>query len=251
MTICPGLFRHCRALWKLLILLGTSAQAGFMFAVRRARGPESLAERAHWLHTWCGKVIRRLPIDIAAEGRFPDRGLLVCNHLSYLDILVLSASAPCVFVAKKDVRSWPLYGQLARLGGTIFIDRSRRLDVTRAGQRIAEALRAGLVVVLFPEATSSDGSTVLPFRPPLFEAAIREHAPVSTAYISYAAQDAFVGRDICYWGTMTFLPHLLRFLSLRHVSARLRFAAECSKFDDRKLAAATTRLTILKLSRCG
>lgn len=251
MTICTGLLRHGRGLWRLALLLGTSVQAGFVFAVRRARGPKSLAERAQWLHTWCEKLIRRLRIDIASEGHFPERGLLVCNHLSYVDILALSASAPCVFVAKKDVRSWPLYGQLARLGGTIFVDRRRRLDTTRANQMIAEALVAGLVVVLFPEGTSSDGSSVLPFRTPLFEAAIQEQAPVSTAHISYAAHDASVARDICYWGTMTFLPHLLRFLSLPHVGVRLRFGSGHSQFQHRKEAAAMTRHAILKLSQCG
>ena len=243
-----SLLRWVAALRRLLILLGTSVQAAIAFAVRRAQGPLSLAERSRWLHSWCRKVIHRLQIEIAKAGQFPDCGLLVCNHLSYVDILALSAGAPCVFVAKRQVRWWPLFGLLASLGGTIFVDRHRRFDVSGANDRIAEALRAGVLVILFPEGTSSDGSTVLPFRPPLFEAAVREQVPVSTAHISYAAQDGVVGRDICYWGAMTFFPHLLRFLSLRKVRVQLRSESASTIFRDRKEAAAFTRQSILRLA---
>jgi 1-acyl-sn-glycerol-3-phosphate acyltransferase len=243
------IFHPARSLWRLFLLLGTSIQAGLAFAVRRARGPVALAERAEWLHTRCKTAMERLGITVTVEGRFPRRGLLVCNHLSYVDILGLSACSACVFVAKKDVRSWPLYGRLASMAGTVFVDRNRRFDASRANRRISEALAAGLVVVLFPEGTSSDGSTVLPFRAALFEPAIRDRQPISAAHISYSTEDGSVERDVCYWGTMSFLPHLLRFLRVRKLSIRFRFTPAFPRFEDRKQAAMTTRQAILQLSQ--
>lgn len=226
---------------RLLVLLATSAQAGANFLVRRARGALTSGDRAQWLHEWCGRAFRRLGIEAVAEGQFPSRGLLVSNHLGYLDILVFSALSPCVFVSKKEVRSWPLYGALATMAGTVFVDRARLADAHRASLEMAHALSQGSVVVLFPEGTSSNGATVLPFRPALFEAAVTCGECVSSAHISYAVEDGSVENDICYWGAMSFFPHLLRLLSLQKIRARVRFAAENRRFADRKLAAQITR----------
>jgi len=102
------MLRWTRAVSRLLVLLGTSTQAGLVFLVRRLRGPVTIAERAEWLHDRCSLVLHRLGIETKREGQIPSRGLLVCNHLSYLDILVFSALFPCLFVSKKDVCPWPL-----------------------------------------------------------------------------------------------------------------------------------------------
>ena len=110
----------------------------------------------------------------------PSSGLLVSNHLSYLDIVVLSSIRPCVFVAKRDVARWPLFGWLAHAAGTIFVDRERRFS-TEFVNGIHEAIAAGLPVVLFPEGTSSDGSTVLPFKSALLESAVQLRSPVAAA----------------------------------------------------------------------
>jgi len=233
---------------RLLVLLATSMQAAFSFMLRRAVGKLTTAQRAAWLHEWCGVTLRRLGIKIESDGEFPARGLLVSNHLSYLDILVFSALSPCVFVSKKEVRSWPLYGWLARVAGTVFVDRSRSADSYRANLGMGRALSEGNIVVLFPEGTSSDGTSLLPFHAALFEAAITSREPVTAARISYAAEDGSVENDICYWGTMSFGPHVLRFLSLRGVRARVRFAAEARMFEERRTAANATRDAVLALA---
>jgi 1-acyl-sn-glycerol-3-phosphate acyltransferase len=163
--------------------------------------------------------------------------------------LALSSIAPCVFVAKRQVRSWPLFGELARSGGTIFIDRERPSDTVQASTHIRQALAAGIVVVLFPEGTSSDGSTVLPFRSALFKPAVQLNQPVSTAHISYAVEGGSVERDVCYWGSMVFFPHLFRFLRLGNVNARVRFGPKASAFTDRKMAALTTREEVLRIGQ--
>jgi 1-acyl-sn-glycerol-3-phosphate acyltransferase len=92
----------------------------------------------------------------------PAGGLLVSNHLGYLDVLVLSAITPAVFVAKREIRNWPLVGLLASLAGTLFVDRERRVQVGRMNDDIQVTLAAGALVVLFAEGTSSNGQTVLP-----------------------------------------------------------------------------------------
>ena len=230
-----------RRIFRLLVLLTTSLQACLSFLLRRFHGPLTTAERAEWLHHWCSVVLRRLGIGISSQGPFPIRGLLVSNHLSYLDILVFSAISPCVFVSKKEVCSWPLYGCLATTAGTVFVDRTRSTDTPRANQLMANALSQGNVVVLFPEGTSSDGTSILPFHAGLFESAVTLQEPVFTAYIRYQAEKGSVENDICYWGTMTFLPHLLRLMSVRGIRAEVRFSSEGRQFEDRKVAANTTR----------
>jgi 1-acyl-sn-glycerol-3-phosphate acyltransferase len=241
-------FRWAPAILRFLLLIGTSIQAVIEFAAHRLQDAMSLPRRAEWLHRSCVKAVTRLGITLDVDGSFPSRGLLVCNHLSYIDVLALSAIAPCVFVAKRQVRSWPLFGRLARFGATIFVDRDRPSDTGRASTQLARALAAGIVVVLFPEATSSNGSTVLAFRSALFQPAVQLNQAVSTAHISYAVDGGSVEQDVCYWGRMVFLPHLLRLLRLRNVTARIRFGPEANAFADRKVAASSAREQILKLA---
>ncbi|HRD76580.1 MAG TPA: lysophospholipid acyltransferase family protein, partial [Hyphomicrobiaceae bacterium] len=95
--------------------------------------------------------------------------LIVANHVSWLDIPLLSAIGPVTFVAKREVSAWPMVGTLARLQGVIFVDRQRRTDAERTIDEIAERLIAGGVVVLFAEGTSSDGASVRPFLSALFK----------------------------------------------------------------------------------
>ena len=246
-----GSFRPLRGTRRLFILLFTALQGCVQLVCWRVRRQLSIAERAHWLHSCCALALQRLGIETAAEGEFPSHGLLVANHLSYLDILVFSALSPCVFVSKKEVRSWPLFGWMASSGGTVFIDRARSTDTHRANSEMSHALSQGAVVVLFPEGTSSDGTTVLPFRPALFEAAIKSGADISSASINYLVGDGSASNDVCYWGSMKFVPHLLRLLSKQQIRARVRFSAETMKFDDRKLAAQTTQEIVASLAGVG
>ncbi|HEX4486811.1 MAG TPA: lysophospholipid acyltransferase family protein [Terriglobales bacterium] len=238
-----------RTAFRLLILLGTSVQAGLAFSVRRLRGPLNIAQRAQWLHHWCSLVLRRLRIEISSEGILPGRGLLASNHLSYLDILVFSAISPCVFVSKIEVRSWPLYGWLATMAGTVYVDRARSADTPRANQLMSQALAEGNVVVLFPEGTSTDGTSVLRFHAALFESAVATQELVHAAHIGYVAEQGSVRDDICYWGTMTFLPHLIRLMTVRGIRAEVRFAVQGKKFDDRKAAANATHDVVEALTK--
>ena len=204
--------------------------------LRLCRRPVTLAERALWMSASCALVLRRLGISVSTEGREPAPGLIVSNHLGYLDILVHAAAGPRIFVSKSDVRAWPIVGLLASCGGTIFIQRGNRASATATAIEMEYALRQGITVVLFPEGTSTDGSTLLPFHSFLFEPAIEAESAVTASAISYEADEASEG-DLCYYGDVRFVPHLLETMGRKSVRAKLRFDAKPRIYASRKLAA--------------
>jgi len=164
----------------------------------------------------------------------PVRGLLICNHLSYLDILVLSSLTPAVFVSKHDVKYWPVFGQFAILAGTVFVDRTRRFQVGQINDEIAAALKEGALVVLFPEGTSSNGQTLLPFKSSLLEPATDPAWPLAVGWIHYEIDDGDAGEEVCYWGGHTFFPHMLNLLSKRQVRVTVRLAQFPHRSSNRK-----------------
>ncbi|PYL26112.1 MAG: hypothetical protein DMF37_03150 [Verrucomicrobia bacterium] len=174
-------------------------------------------------------------------------GLLVCNHLSYLDVIVLSSIRPCVFVAKHDVAGWPFFGWLARAAGTVFVDRQHPLAAGFAVNQIRAAIATGLPVVLFPEGTSSDGSTVLPFKSSLLESAVQLHCPVAAAAIEYGLDDGSVAEEVCYWRDMTLLPHLLNLFFKREVRSKCSFSVPKIRAGDRKEIARELRDEIVSM----
>jgi 1-acyl-sn-glycerol-3-phosphate acyltransferase len=207
------------------------------FAAQFAAGKRDAVSRATVLHRWSRRLLRQLNISLSVEGTPPSQGLIVSNHLSYLDILVFSTAAPCVFVAKKEVRSWPGVGWIATMAGTIYIDRSRRSATRSIQPAIHGALSSGLRLVLFPEGTSSNGKQLLPFRSSLLQPAVADGAPVTAAHLHYELGDGDPSNDVCYWGDMTLAPHALKLFTKNGVRARLRFASGSQVFSGRKEAA--------------
>ena len=163
----------------------------------RIRGPLTLGRRALWLQDTCVRVLRSMEIRSEVEGEIPKRGLVVANHLSYLDIVILSAAMPCFFVAKSEVGEWFYFGRAARAGGTLFIDRSRRSSAESVASSISERLKLQVPVLFFPEGTSTDG-TMLKFHTTLFEPAIRDRAPVTAVAIRYVMDDGTPEKKLCW-----------------------------------------------------
>lgn len=211
------------------------------------RRVQRLHSRATWLHHWSRFACRVLGIRIRTRGSMPSSGLLVCNHLSYLDIIVLSSIQPCLFVAKRDVAAWPLFGWLARAAGTVFVDRERRLSSSKAVDVIADAIAGSSVVVIFPEGTSSGGSTVLPFKSALLESAVRLRCPIAVASIDYALDDGSVADEVCYWRDMTLVPHLVNLLFKREVRANYSFSPAKIRAGNRKQIARELRDQIMAM----
>ena len=242
------LISAARSLQRVVLLLWTAFEGALHFLCLKMGGHVSEGQRAEWLHRTCKRALRRLRIPVEHAGEIPSDGLIVANHLSYLDILALSALTPCVFIAKKEVRSWTIFGWMAHTAGTLFVDRERKLETGRFNESIDQALRSGLRLVLFAEGTSSDGTGVLPFRPSLFEPAVASRARVTPAWINFQASSGSVANDVCFWGEAPLIPHVLKLFSIRSVSAKIHFAPTMREFQDRKQAADATRAEVMRMA---
>lgn len=209
--------------------------------------------RSEVMQRWTRRMLKNIPVEVSVTGPIPDRGLIAANHVSYLDILVFSAIARCVFVSKSEIKSWPLIGWVAALTGTVFVDRARRAQTHAVKPQMQQRLECGECLVLFPEATSTDGRELLPFRSALFEAAAVTATPVTAAHISYElpAGDGDPVTDVCYWGEMTLVPHLLKLLTKTGVRATLVFAQTSKVFQERKQAAFETQLEVARLGNAS
>lgn len=171
------------------------------------RGEPTRQQRARWLHVVCTAGLAAMDIGFAVAGPIPTSGLIVANHLSYLDIFGLSAIVPCAFVSKAEVESWPIFGRLARWAGCVFVERQTKGDAARKNAHVAQALLGGVIVVLFPEGRATNGHQVLRFHSIMLQPAIDVGAAVAPCAITYELEDGSVEKELCYWGTMTLLPH--------------------------------------------
>ncbi len=244
--------RPFRVVGRLVWFGGEVLLSGFDFLLRCVFCPKTSRRRARavWLQRISRRVLRIFRAEIQTAGTIPSNGLLICNHLSYLDILVLSSLTPAIFVAKREVKSWPVMGWLAQLGGTIFIDRQRRTDVGEVNSEIQAALNDGALVIVFPEGTSSDGKTILPFKSSLLEPATQQKYPLTIGRIQYTLADGDADAEVCYWGDAVFFPHLLNFLSKRSVRASVRFAPVQNHSTDRKELAQQLHAAVRELNPC-
>lgn len=166
-------------------------------------------------------VCRILGIRLKIAGKPPQKGpvLIASNHVSWLDIVILSAVAPLSFIAKTEVNSWPFFGSLARLQRTVFVHRNRRHATGSSRDEMRDRLKQDDILVLFPEGTSSDGNQVLPFKSSFFGAAEYEGVvvqPVSIAYNGH--RNLPMNRRLrpfyAWYGDMDLAPHLWEALQM-------------------------------------
>ena len=206
---------------------------------RRTRLPEQARRALRALKA------AKIPHAVIGAAALAARGLP--RMTKDLDIVVLSAVQPCAFVAKRDVATWPLFGWLARAAGTIFVDRERRLSSPVVVGLIRNAIASGSVVVLFPEGTSSDGTTVLPFKSALLESAVQLRCPVAATAIQYALDEGSVADEVCYWRDMTLVPHLLNLFFKREIRSNCSFSVPKIRVGDRKEIARELREEIMSM----
>jgi 1-acyl-sn-glycerol-3-phosphate acyltransferase len=152
--------------------------------------------------------------------------LIISNHLSYLDILIISIYFPSCFVTSKEMKHTPFLGQVCLLGGCLFVERRKKAGLNDEVKELSESLKKGLNVAIFPEAKSTNGEAVLSFKRPLFQAAILSQARVLPVCINYLTLDGekltLKNRDNVFWyGDTAFLTHVLRLFSHRGLSAEL------------------------------
>jgi 1-acyl-sn-glycerol-3-phosphate acyltransferase len=243
-----------RAVLRSLKLIGYFIRFGTELLIRR---PAAREARADWLHRFCASTLRAFDIPFTVEGTFPSRGALISNHTGYLDIIVMSAIQPCVFVSKAEIRKWPVIGWLATMAGTVFVERGRGGSAIRARQGLQAASDAGIPVVFFPEGTTTNGRTLLPFHAGLLAQILDADQPVTAAFLHYTldqsnATNVCVEDQVAYWGEVNLLKHLFRFLALRGAHAHMRIAAEPITFTSneqhRKTSAREARRAVLALA---
>jgi lyso-ornithine lipid O-acyltransferase len=230
--------RLVRLVYRLLALAFVSLTGlGWYFLTRLFGRKYSHSDRTQWLQRTCRRFLRAIGTKISVHGEIPHGGMIASNHLSYVDIIALSTITGCSFVSKMEVKSWPIFGDFAKLAGTVFVRRESRNDAMRAQSELQEVLANGECVVLFPEGTTTDASHVLPFRSPMFQAAIESETTITPCAISYALVDGDVGKELCYWGDMTLVPHLLNLFTKQNIWCSITFGGPLAATGDRKLLA--------------
>lgn len=208
-----------------------------------AAGRLALAGRPRRRLAWSQAVFRRwnrllartIGMRVEVVGRPPAAPfLLVANHLSYVDVLLLGAIAGGAFVAKREIAGWPVLGHLCRLVGTVFVDREAKRDVVRAGAEMEAALALGAGIVLFPEGGIPGGGRLGPLRPALLQGAVATGRPVHWAAISYASPPGARSAAAAVVWDGPLAPHVLRLLALPGFHARVVFGEEPVHEPDRK-----------------
>lgn len=203
--------------------------------------PSARRFRQRMFRRWCGVVVRILGIRVQVLGARPTAPfMLVTNHLSYIDIVVLGANLEAVFLARHDIATWPVIGWAAERLGTVFINRRDFGDLQSVNATIHGVLERGDGVVLFPEGTSTDGRQVGPFRSPVLEPAAALQLPVAYGALSYATPpgEPPAKDSVCWWGDAEFAPHFWAMLHIAAIDAPLAFGPDRVAHTDRKALAA-------------
>ena len=246
MNLLNELLTSIRACLRLALVVGVllllAAAVLLIIWVPPGAPRRAVAQRvARWASR---SMLHALGLSRHVYGDVPaSPALLVANHMSWLDIPIALASWPCAFVAKREVRGWPVIGTLAEELGVIWIDRSRLRDVRRVVPLVASTLRGGTSVLLFPEGTTTSGRSVLPFRSALFESA--KLARVGVVTIAYQDGTAGGNVDALSWcGSETLWANIRRVAALRCARMILTVDTPSVPVLERKAAARIARITI-------
>lgn len=240
-----------RAARRLLLFIGIvlGCTSEYLFCLGITGRSKQLRLRSLWLNRWARRTLRAFNIRTHCTGLLPTSGLLVSNHLSYLDIVVYASLGPTVFLSKSEVRHWPVLGWLASMAGTLFIRRDKRSEVKRMAIEFSAVIEQNVLLAVFPEGTSTNGHQVLPFYSALLEPALERQWPVTPAWIGYTLEDGSVEDEICYWRDMTFLPHFLNLMSKEEIHAYVVIGTPPSKASDRKHLASLLHDQVCQMGR--
>lgn len=244
MTTINAAVKLARALMHILI--------GF-FTILLVFPRISEAQRQLRTQVWSLGMLRCIGIALVVKGNPALNGplLLVSNHMSWLDITALHAARFCRFVSKADIKKWPFIGMLASGVGTLFIERESRRDAMRVVHHMTASLKAGDVLGVFPEGTTSDGTALLPFHANLFQAAIAADAPVQPVSLQFI--DTHTGQRStapCYVGDDT-LPHSVwRALTAPNIAVVINFGEpQFAEGRDRRALARALEQAVADLRR--
>ncbi|MBM3974069.1 MAG: 1-acyl-sn-glycerol-3-phosphate acyltransferase [Planctomycetes bacterium] len=240
-----GPLAHLRAWRRAICLLAVTGAMVTAWLVGALPLLPSRAARSRWrrvcMRGWCRGVLWALGGRLAVRGAVPTSArFLVCNHLSYIDIVALGSVLPVAFVARADVAGWPLIGPLARAFDTVFITREVKRKLPEVNAIVARRIADGCALVVFAEGTTTAGDRVLPLKPSLLEPAVAAGVSVQAACLHYVTEppDAPASVAVCWVDDVSFMRHGYALLALRRIDAELTFAPTARTASDRKELAA-------------
>ena len=183
-------------------------------------GPE---KKKDYIQRWSQQLLPIFNVRVKMNAtELPKGSVVISNHISWLDIFVVNSFAPCRFVAKSDIRSWPLLGWLAEQAGTIYISRGSKADVKRIYQYLIDQIEAGERVAFFPEGTTASQGQVLPFHANLFEAAIHAKVAIQPIAMRYLTGAGELHNGVDFVGDMSFAESMSIILRGEPVIAELQ-----------------------------
>jgi 1-acyl-sn-glycerol-3-phosphate acyltransferase len=207
-----------------LVRLAGHILAGVLIVLLRFPSLDRPA-RALRVTRWAAQLLAILAVRVRVRGEAPPPvgALVAANHISWLDIHVLHSLLRVRFISKAEVRDWPIFGLFAEASGTVFLVREKRSDAMRVNQLMAQHLREGDCLALFPEGTTSDGRGLLPFFPSLFQPAVEAGTPVWPVCIRYLNTDGTPCSEAAYYGHMSLGESLRKILKLKAVHVEVAF----------------------------
>lgn len=190
----------------------------------------SMQRRAGITGWWARKLLRILNILLSIHGARPAadaRNLIVAaNHISWVDIFVINATQPSRFIAKAEIRDWPIAGWLSEKAGTIFIRRTRRSDTAKINEIMHGVLADGATIGFFPEGTTTSGDRLLKFHTSLFEPAVANRAVIAPAAIGYRTSDGEPSLAAAFIGELSFAESIAMIISEKSMIAEITFAPQ-------------------------
>jgi 1-acyl-sn-glycerol-3-phosphate acyltransferase len=217
-----GLLTRAWRLVRMHLLLARGVLT--VLTVYRGAGQQ---RRAELLRNWSRDLLAILHLRLTVRGTPPPvpggRTVVVGNHLSWLDVYLVDACAPSRFVAKSEIRGWPVIGWLAARAGTLFIDRSRRHATAHTNEQIIAAIRAGDCVAVYPEGTTSDGTILRHFHASLLQPAVDAGATLHPAVVRYPGSGGRPNPAMLFIDNMSFVQSVLRIVAEREIEAELTF----------------------------
>jgi 1-acyl-sn-glycerol-3-phosphate acyltransferase len=231
--------------WRIVRLL-VHGLHGLAIIVLRF-GSYSAAQRHARIQWWSAKLLSLIGITLHIQGApRPGAKLVVSNHVSWLDIAAIHAVIPeAHFVSKADVKQWPLIGRLVAGAGTLFIEREKKRDALRVVHQMAAAMQAGDTVAVFPEGTTGDGRTLLPFHANLLHAAVTTATPVQPVVLRFFDAQHSISPLAHFLGETTLAQSAWRFVCARGLNVEVKvLTAQGTAHADRRALAAHLRETI-------
>lgn len=239
--------------------LGLNLMSGGIFIEACHRFPSLSGIRQRHLNDypafnyWVKDLVRSMNTRLTIKGEpIIEHGLFVSNHISWLDTIILNHAKPLSFIARHDLVDWPFIGTFTQRMASVYINRSNKFHAYRSLPRIEARLMEGRSVSVFPESTTSDGRTVLPFYPMFYEAAVRCGLPVQPVAIRYFDKHGNPSTDPAFIGEDSFVETLERIFLMDKVFAELTFLEPLdSRNYDRKALCSISRAQILKSIEAG